>query len=296
MLPYLLKPIQLRGRITVSIVLLPLPQAAVEKLLPKNLALASQKFTRAGAHPVIFAFTEEVNLHLALQKFRFFRCPDYSEFVLAIPYVQKKGDSRLFLYPAQLYLNRLVPTVAGWLGYGLPKRLAKIAVYGAGGLGGDLPSTQTTLADARQDFSSELHQSSYEIKTLRNIRLLSSQFETIGERKPAAHFPNFERGVLQLFSQPVLTRYPPLKNLPGLFFCLTFVAHSKVTSAQVDSSLSGSLFMDAQVQAMSAKIQLFRQFTQKFFPGLEGNYTTTTLHESPLGAFRLWADWALRAC
>jgi hypothetical protein len=50
------------------------------------------------------------------------------------------------------------------------------------------------------------------------------------------------------------------------------------------------------LQAMNAKIQLFRQFAQEFFPGLEGNYTTTNLNESPLGAFRLWADWVLKGC
>lgn len=264
MLPHILKQIQLQGQVTASMILLPMPQEAVQNILPKGLSPAAQPFTPAGTHPVFFVFTQEVRVHFVLfNKFSSLHFKDYWEFVLEIPYVKKDKEAhpRLYCYPARLYLNRLAPTLVGLLGYGFPKRLTKI----------------------------EASATSYNIKTLRDVQLLSGQFELTGGRGPISEFPNFQQGSLQMLSQPVLTQYPPLKKFPGIFLCSLFGYH-------FNPQPPNSSFEQAQLQAMNAKVQLFQHFASEFLPGLLGDYTVTNINQSPLGAFRLWADWVLTPC
>ncbi|MCI0564186.1 MAG: hypothetical protein MN733_37400 [Nitrososphaera sp.] len=263
MLPPVPKLIRLKGTVTASVVLLPLSQAAVQYALPKGLALGPQKLTPAGTHPVLFSFIEEIRVRLAFPPLNLPTLQNYRGVVLQIPYVHKKGDSRFYLYPVRLYLNRLAPTLAGWLGYSLAQRFVKI----------------------------EASPTHYDIKGLRNAHLLSAQFEPIGEQGASSAFPNFQRGIAQLLTQPLLIKYPPLKKGPGVFFCASL--HYHVDEPQDNSS---KLFKPAQLQAMSVKVQLFRQFAQEFFPDSAGDYATTNLNQSPLGAFRLWAGWSLGPC
>jgi hypothetical protein len=238
---------------TASVIVLPLPQTSVQPALPKGLTLAPQKLTPAGTHPVLFTFTEAVGVHFTVTQLKLPSLQGYQGVVLQIPYVHRADDSRLYIYPVRLYLNQVIPLVAGWMGYSLPQRLVKVETSPTG----------------------------YEIKSLRNIRLLSSQFEPVGERASLSAFPHFQRGMAQLLAQPLLIKYPPFKKLPGAFFCTSLTYH---------------LDEPAQLQAINVNIQLFHQFTQKFLPHSAGNYTTTNLQESPLGAFRLWSRWSLGPC
>jgi len=267
MLPPVPKLIQLRGMTTASVIVLPLPQTSVQPALPKGLTLAPQKLTPAGTHPVLFTFTESVGVHFTVTQLKLPSLQGYRGVVLQIPYVHRDDDSRLYIYPVRLYLNQVIPLLAGWMGYSLPQRLVKI----------------------------EASQTGYEIKSLRNARLLSAQFEPVGDRASLAAFPHFQRGMAQLLAQPLLIKYPPFKKLPGTFFCASLTYHldepNPVQIKPADHSVER-----AQLQAVNVKIQLFHQFTQKFLPHSAGNYTTTNLQESPLGAFRLWSRWSLGPC
>jgi hypothetical protein len=265
MLPPVLKFIPLKGYTTTTLILLPLPQAAVQHTLPKGLSLASQKLTPAGTHPVLFIFTEEQEVYVGFKGLKLLPLQEYRAFRLQIPYVRKNGNSQLYSYPARLYLNRVVPTLVGLLNYSLPQRFIKI----------------------------EANQTGYDIKSLRNIPLLSSQFEPVGERAPLSAFPNFQRGMLQTLNQPSIIKYPPLKNGPGAFFC---IGHTYALEESQTGQSGGRLAKPAQLQPVNAKLQLFRQFAQEFLPNSAGNYTTTNIKESPLGAFHLWSGWSLGPC
>jgi hypothetical protein len=98
-----------------------------------------------------------------------------------------------------------------------------------------------------------------------------------------------------MLAQAYITRYPPHKSLPGLFFCSSF-RYDLSEPPSAGPKLYGGEAGSAQIQAMNANVQIFRQFAQEFFPGLEGNYTVTNILESPVGAFRLWAGWTLSSC
>jgi hypothetical protein len=260
LLPHILNLIRLGGHVSASVVLLPMPQKHVQDILPNKLSLASQQFTPAGTHPVFFIF-QELKVH-------WFK--DYYQFALEIPYVRKGDDPRIYCYPARFYLNRLPSTLAGLLGYGFPERWAKVA----------------------------MNETSYEVQSLRDIRLIAGQFEPVRESGSISQFPNFQRGIAQMLNQAYVTKYPPLRRLPGIFFCSAFRYNLSDWQLHADSSnsFSSGQGKQAQIQALNANIQIFRQFAQEFFPGLEGSYTVTNINESPLGAFRLWADWSLSPC
>jgi hypothetical protein len=100
-----------------------------------------------------------------------------------------------------------------------------------------------------------------------------------------------------MLNQPFLTHYPPIQNFPGLWLCSSFNYHFEQLpdkSSQLKSP--GRQFEQAQIQAMPAEVQLCEQFAQDFFPGLAGRYPAPGINESPLGSFRLWADWSLTPC
>lgn len=270
MIPNVLKQIQLRGRVTASMVLLTMPQTAVQNILPSALSLAPQPYTPPGTHPVFFGFTGEENVHFVFNGHKFLYFKPYWEFVLEVPFVQKQGDAQPYFYPVRLYLNRLAPTLVGLLGYGFPKRMARFNVT----------------------------ENCYSIETFFSKRpLLSGEFQPTGDKGPISQFPNFQPGMFDMLNQPFLTHYPPIQNFPGLWLCSSFDYHF---GPSPDTTLplkhSHRQFEPAQIQAMPAAVQLDERFARKFFPGMAGSYTTPGIDESPLGSFRLWADWSLTPC
>jgi hypothetical protein len=109
---------------TATVAILPVAPAAARAMLPSGLDLAAQDVMRGDRHPVVLILGRQSGVRSKLLPFG----ADYLEFILAVPFVElRAGRERVagpFCYPARLYLDRALPTLAGRLLYAYAKRRA----------------------------------------------------------------------------------------------------------------------------------------------------------------------------
>jgi uncharacterized protein with NAD-binding domain and iron-sulfur cluster len=114
------------GRVAAAIVTLALPAHEVARLLPAGVTMLAQTVTPPGTHPVGLIFAEQREVRASVLPFGGMA---YSECAVAVPFVTladgSTGGQPLMVLPA-LYLDRLLPTLAGRLLYGLRKHLARV--------------------------------------------------------------------------------------------------------------------------------------------------------------------------
>lgn len=115
-----------QGQIGAAIVTLALPAQDVEQLLPPGLQLLAQRLSPRGTHPVGLIFADQRQVRANFLPAGGMR---YQECAIAIPFVgfsdaQRAAPVPLMLLPA-LYLDRVLPTLAGRLFYGYRKHLAR---------------------------------------------------------------------------------------------------------------------------------------------------------------------------
>jgi hypothetical protein len=114
------------GHMTAVVAILPVAPEAVRAMLPPGLDLAAQDAMAGDRHPMVLILGRQSGVRARLLPFG----ADYLEFILALPFVEPRGErERLggpFCYPARLYLDRGLPTVAGRLLYAYDKRRAAI--------------------------------------------------------------------------------------------------------------------------------------------------------------------------
>lgn len=111
------------GHYLCSIAVLPFEKDVVTSWLPDVLELAPQDISPPGTHPVNLLFGKERNVHLSF--FPWFHIK-YMEFAFVVPFVQWKDTSHQYrgpyLFTPLLFLNKLLPILAGKILYGYPKR------------------------------------------------------------------------------------------------------------------------------------------------------------------------------
>jgi Acetoacetate decarboxylase (ADC) len=119
-------PFDFIGQMTAVVAILPVAQEAARAMLPPGLDLAGQDVMRGDRHPIVLILGRQSGVRSRLLPFG----ADYLEFILALPFVERRvGRERVggpFCYPARLYLDRGLPTVAGRLLYAYDKRRAAI--------------------------------------------------------------------------------------------------------------------------------------------------------------------------
>ncbi len=114
------------GQYLVAIVVAYAPADWVRKYLPPEIELQQSMINQEGNHAVAYVFGLTENLRPGW-------CPwpgvNYQEFAVNIPRVQlagqESGYTGPFAYLPRLYLNRIYPTVLGWL-VGYQKRLSRM--------------------------------------------------------------------------------------------------------------------------------------------------------------------------
>lgn len=113
------------GHLEVTIVVLAPPNPTVTGLLPAGLALAAQDFSRPGTHPVVLMFGHHFHVR------QWFMPPtaggSYDEWIVAVPFLGRAGDSQPWSCMSRLYLDKLWYVLLGWM-YGYPKKLARTLV------------------------------------------------------------------------------------------------------------------------------------------------------------------------
>jgi Acetoacetate decarboxylase (ADC) len=111
---------------TAIVAILPVAHEAARAMLPPGLALAARDVMPGDRHPMVLILGRQSGVRARLLPFG----ADYLEFILALPFVEPRGErGRLggpFCYPARLYLDRDLPTLAGRLLYAYDKRRAAI--------------------------------------------------------------------------------------------------------------------------------------------------------------------------
>jgi hypothetical protein len=111
---------------TAVVAILPVAQEAARAMLPPGLDLAAQDVMGGDRHPIVLILGRQSGVRARLLPFG----ADYLEFILALPFVERRagreGVGGPFCYPARLYLDRGLPTVAGRLLYAYDKRRAAI--------------------------------------------------------------------------------------------------------------------------------------------------------------------------
>jgi hypothetical protein len=119
-------PFDFVGHMSAIVAILPVAHEAARAMLPPGLDLAAQDVMRGDRHPMVLILGRQSGVRSRLLPFG----ADYLEFILALPFVERRaGRERLagpFCYPARLYLDRGLPTVAGRLLYAYDKRRATI--------------------------------------------------------------------------------------------------------------------------------------------------------------------------
>jgi uncharacterized protein with NAD-binding domain and iron-sulfur cluster len=115
------------GEAAAAVVTLALPAHEVAKLLPAGVELMAQTQTPPGTHPVGLIFAEQHGVRPNLLPFGGMT---YRECAIAVPFVTLAGGSAgtqpLMVLPA-LYLDRVLPTLAGRVMYGYRKHLARVS-------------------------------------------------------------------------------------------------------------------------------------------------------------------------
>jgi hypothetical protein len=111
---------------TATVAILPVAHAAAHAMLPPGLDLAAQGVMRGDRHPLVLILGRQSGVRARLLPFG----ADYLEFILAVPFVEHRAArARVagpFCYPARLYLDRALPTLAGRLLYAYAKRRAAL--------------------------------------------------------------------------------------------------------------------------------------------------------------------------
>ncbi len=163
------------GTIDSRIVILGLPRADVQRLLPLGLELAPQPLTFPDEHPVFVMFSHD---HFEA----WFGDMDYNEMMLAVPYVQRSAQHVAnrgpFIYMPRLYLDEETPTRLGNLLYGFEKQMARI-----------------DNGDAQ-----------YIVRTHDGSRLIASaRFTEAGAPQPPSVIPSFQ-AVRKVFEMPTISQ------------------------------------------------------------------------------------------
>ena len=119
-------PFDFVGHMTAIVAILPVAHEAARAMLPAGLDLAAQDVMWGDRHPLMLILGRQSGVRMRLLPFG----ADYLEFILAVPFVERPGGRERiggpFCYPARLYLDRGLPTVAGRLLYAYDKRRAAI--------------------------------------------------------------------------------------------------------------------------------------------------------------------------
>jgi hypothetical protein len=114
------------GHMTAIVAILPVAHEAARAMLPAGLDLAAQDVMRGDRHPLMLILGRQSGVRMRLLPVG----ADYLEFILAVPFVERPGGRERiggpFCYPARLYLDRGLPTVAGRLLYAYDKRRGAI--------------------------------------------------------------------------------------------------------------------------------------------------------------------------
>ncbi len=117
-----------RGDISSAIVTLAVPSDELVKLLAPGLTLLPQRVTAVGTHPVGLIFADQSRVR---PNFAHVGGMAYRECAIAIPYVglTKPSDNpnQPFMFLPALYLDKLLPSLAGQVMYGYRKRLARVS-------------------------------------------------------------------------------------------------------------------------------------------------------------------------
>lgn len=132
------------GTIDSRVVVLALPRAEVERMLPLGLELAPQPVTFPDRHPVVLMFSHD---HFEA----WFGDMDYNEMMVAVPYVQRTdvhvAHRGPFVYMPRLYLDDETPCRLGNLLYGFEKQMGMI-VNGTNEYRVSTPDGARTIAHA----------------------------------------------------------------------------------------------------------------------------------------------------
>lgn len=160
------------GRIAAAVVTLALPEQDVARLLPAGMALMKQTQTPPGTHPVGLIFAEQSQVRISVLPFGGMA---YNECAIAVPWVTlgdgSAGAQPLMVLPA-LYLDRLLPTLAGRVMYGYQKHLARV--------GGSAPLQNVRTLWRTPVLAAQLHAdgaagSNYDFENLGDVRAMMDQ-------------------------------------------------------------------------------------------------------------------------
>jgi len=120
------------GHMTATVAILPVAHEAARAMLPPGLDVAAQDEMRSDRHPLVLILGRQSGVRPRLLPFG----ADYLEFILAVPFVEPRATRERvggpYCYPARLYLDRGLPTVAGRLLYAYDKRRAAIRMTADG--------------------------------------------------------------------------------------------------------------------------------------------------------------------
>ncbi len=145
--------------------MLPVPRAAAQAMLPPSLGLAPQGLTGPESHPVLllFARQDDVRPNALPALLR-----PYHEFICVVPWVVHRDPARSglppMIWPQKLLLDSVLAIGLGVHGYGYPKERARI--------------------DFRQDGYAVTHPGT-------GNRIISATWSRTGARGPARDFPCF---------------------------------------------------------------------------------------------------------
>lgn len=191
------------GRMDGWYVPLALPTADVVRMLPRDLEPAPQSLTPRGQHPVTLLFDRQMdvrpNLLPALP-----RLGDYLEFILIISPVRYRSANApegVFCYLPCLYLDSLLPILAGRVLYGFAKHRARI----------------------------ELGDDSYVVKREGDL-LVEGRFRRAGRTAAAAGHPLLHR----LLDLPIICR----RRLGGDQYCFFDFALDHASLQPVDATVT----------------------------------------------------------
>jgi Acetoacetate decarboxylase (ADC) len=146
-------PFDFVGHMTATVAILPVAHDAARTMLPPGLDLAAQDVMRGDRHPLVLILGRQRGVRSRLLPFG----ADYLEFILAVPFVEHRAGRERFAgpycYPARLYLDRGLPTLAGRLLYAYAKRRAAIRMtagsYRVAELAGGAPMLEARYWTAR---------------------------------------------------------------------------------------------------------------------------------------------------